>query len=453
MSLVDRVKKKNLICSGDKVVLGVSGGPDSLCMLFVLAELREEVPFELFVAHINHQLRDVADVEEEYVKDISEKLNFRFFSEKVDVLNVCKVEKMSCEEAARKIRYDFFEKVLIETGANKIAVAHNANDRAETVLLNLIRGSGLDGLCGISAINGKIIRPMLEFTREEIESYLKERGIVAMIDKTNFDEVYTRNKVRNRLIPYLKEINPNVVATLNRTADILTETRDIVKDALRADYEMVKKDDGCFLLSEFLKLSESKKLEVLRMAICEFYGSNKDISYENLKNAVRILTTSNSGAVVEIIRNLKIKREYDFFYFVDGNDFTAPYCYELKIPGRTIVDEAKIVISVKVISIDEFLKMPQSKNIVAFDIAKVGKKVYVRSKRFGDFFYPTGMNGRKTLKKFFSDLKIAERERNKWPILATENEVIGVIGKRLSKKFLKDESTKEVIILDYGENI
>jgi len=435
-------------------------------MLSIFAELRSNISFELFVTHINHQLREEADAEEAYVKKFAEDLGLSFFSKKVDVLGSSREWKMSCEEAARKIRYDFFEEVARQTNANKIAVAHNANDRAETVLLNLIRGSGLDGLCGIFAENGKIIRPMLDFTREDIEMYLKEHKIVAMVDKTNFEDVYTRNKVRNCLIPYLKELNPNIVATLNRTADILSDTRQILKDTVRQEYEKLKCSAGVLSRDKFLELSDKMKTEILRMAICDFYGSNKDISRENLKNAIRILATAQSGKVVEVLKGLKIKREYDHFYFMKELESLEPYCYELSIPGDTVIKEAGITIHARIVSIEEFLQMPQmkstcgiirempqTKNIVAFDIAKVGKKVYVRNKRLGDYFYPLGMSGKKTLKRFFSDLKIPESERTQWPILATEEEVVWVIGKRVSRKFLKDESTKEVIILDYGENI
>ena len=453
MDLLERVQKTNLIRNGDRIVVGVSGGPDSICMLYLLTQLNEVVSFELFVAHINHCLREEADEEEVYVKKIAEEFGLTFFSKKADVLTLSREWKMSCEEAARKIRYDFFEEVAAETKSNKIAVAHNANDRAETVLLNLIRGSGLDGLCGISVQNGKIIRPMLNITRDEIEMYLKEHNIIAMVDRTNFEEIYTRNKVRNRLIPYLKELNPNIIETLNRTADILENKRSVLLDSVKQEYEKLKSSSGMFCYEKFLNLSEEYQLEILRMAICEFCGSNKDISYENLKNAIRILTTAQSGAVVEILKGLKIKREYDSFYFMKELPVREEYCYELNVPGETVIPEAGITVRTKIVSVEEFLQMPQTKNIVAFDIAKLGKKVYVRNKRFGDFFYPMGMNGKKTLKRFFSDLKIPERERNYWPILATEEDVVWVIGKRLSKKFLQDETTKEVIILDYGENI
>jgi len=453
MGLKEKIKNTNLFQAGDKIIAGVSGGPDSLCMLLILSELAKEMGFEVIVVHINHMLREVADEEEKYVENFSQQLGLSFFSKKVDVLKLSKKQKLSCEEAARKARYEFFYEILEKTGANKIAVAHNANDHVETMLLNLIRGSGLDGLCGMQAQNNAIIRPMLRIWREEIEAYLEERKITAMIDTTNMEEVYTRNKVRHQLIPYLSELNPNILNTLYRTTEILNDTRGMLKDFREKEYAKLKKADGILDREHFFALSAEWQREILRMAINEFYGSMKDISYENIKNAVRILRSAQSGAVVEICKGLKIKVEYENFCFLREIEESVPYEYELKIPGKTIIKEAGITITAEVVSVDSLENAIFSKNKVALDIAKVGKKVYVRSKRAGDYFYPTGMEGKKSLKRFFSDLKIPEKDRNKWPLLTNETDIIWVIGKRLSRKFLKEESTREVIILDYGETI
>lgn len=453
MTLIERVKNTNLIQPGDKIVVGVSGGPDSMCLLSILVELSRELDFEVIVVHINHMLRDVADDEEKYVENFSQRLGLPFFSKKVDVLKLSKEQKLSCEEMARKVRYEFFYEILERTGANKIAVAHNANDHVETMLLNLIRGSGLEGLCGIKQQNGKIIRPMLEISRDEIEAYLEAHDITAMIDTTNFEEVYTRNKVRHRILPYLKELNPNILTTLYRTSEILSQSRELLGEVIEKEYKTVRNDVGILKKKAFLEFSENMQLEILRLAIEEFYGSKKDISYENLKNAVRILNTAQSGAIVEILKELKIKIEQDNICFLREIKPQEAYEYELKIPGTTIISEVGMKINAEIIPINQLESAVFSKNKVVLDVAKVGKKVYVRNKRLGDYFYPTGMTGKKTLKKFFSDLKMPETERNNWPLLVNEDEVIWIIGKRLSRKFLKDESTKEVIILDYGENI
>lgn len=453
MELKEKVRRTGFIQSGDKIIAGVSGGPDSVCMLSILAELAKEMQFELIVVHINHMLRDVADEEEEYVKNLSLQLGVPFFSKKADVHSLSKEWKLSCEEAARKVRYDFFYEILGKTGANKIAVAHNANDHVETMLLNLIRGSGLDGLCGIQRNNGEIIRPLLEISREEIEEYLKERKITARIDATNFEEVYTRNKIRNRLLPYLTELNPNILSTLYRTSEILNDVRCILREVTEKEYQQIKKATGILDKTRFLALSPELCREVLRLAIWEFHGNRKDISYENLQNAVRILENAQSGTVVELLKDLKIKVEYENICFLRELELRKSYEYELKVPGITMIPETGKKITAEIVSVNQVENVAFSKNKVVLDVAKTGKKLYVRNKRSGDFFYPTGMSGKKTLKKFFSDLKISEKERNEWPILTTEKEVVWIIGKRLSRKFLKEESTKEVIILDYGENI
>ena len=219
------INKYNLIQSGDKIVLAVSGGPDSIFMLDILKNLKEKLKFEIIVAHVNHKIREEADSDEEYVKNYCEKNGIECYIKRIDVIKYANNKKIGTEEAGRKVRYDFFEELLTKTKSNKIAVAHNKNDKVETIIMNLLRGTGTLGLKGIEPIrDNKYIRPIIEIERDSIEKYCEENHLNPRIDKTNFENTYTRNKIRNIVIPYIqKEFNPNIIEGISRLSEIATE--------------------------------------------------------------------------------------------------------------------------------------------------------------------------------------------------------------------------------------
>lgn len=221
--ILNTIKKYQLIENGDNIVIGVSGGPDSISLLNALCRLKSVLNIHLYVAHINHMIREEADSEAIYVENYCKNHHIEFFTKKIDVSEVAKKQKISIELAGRNARYAFFEEVVQKVGGNKIATAHNANDNAETILMNLLRGSGTSGLKGIEKIReGKFIRPLLECTRKEIEEYAQKNQLNPRYDATNSESIYTRNKIRNELIPYLeKEFNPNIMETLNRLSTIV----------------------------------------------------------------------------------------------------------------------------------------------------------------------------------------------------------------------------------------
>ena len=239
--ILNCIKKYELIKPKDRVVIGVSGGPDSICLLHALNSLKERLNFEIYVAHVNHMIRKEADMETEYVKSFCKKIGIECFVKKVNVEQVAKEEKRGTEETGRNIRYLFFNDIAKQVGANKIATAHNLNDKAETVLLNVIRGSGIIGLKGIEAKRDEIfIRPLIETSREDIEDYCKENKLEPKIDKTNLENVYKRNKIRNELIPYLqKEFNPNIVKTINRLSEVVTEENEYLEEVTKDTYKTV----------------------------------------------------------------------------------------------------------------------------------------------------------------------------------------------------------------------
>lgn len=230
--VLNTIKKYNLIQENDKIVIGVSGGPDSICLLHILNGLKEKLNFEIVVAHINHMIRKEAEEETQYVKNFCDKLGIKCYIKRIDVIDKSNKEKIGTEEAGRKARYDFFEEVLNIVNANKIATAHNENDNAETVLMNIFRGAGTSGLKGIEPIrDNKYIRPIIECERSEIEEYCRVNKLQPKIDKTNFENVYTRNKIRNVLIPEIKkEFNPNIIESLNKLSILARQENNFIQE-------------------------------------------------------------------------------------------------------------------------------------------------------------------------------------------------------------------------------
>lgn len=460
MELLNKVEKfcvdNSLITVGDRIVVGVSGGPDSLCLLALLDSMREKYNLTLIVAHVNHSLREESDFEEEYVREFSKKLGTEFFSKKVDITSLSKLEKKSTEEVARDVRYSFFNEILDKTNANKIAVAHNKKDNAETVLLNIIRGCGTDGLIGIEPHNGNIIRPLLGIDREEIEEYCKENNLKVMLDKSNLENVYTRNKVRNIIIPELQAINPDIINGLYRFSSIMKDEEEFINEYIEDIYSKISgkdKDIIYILKDEFIKLSVGVKRRTLRKGILDYIGSLKDISFATINNAIKEIENSKNGNIIKISDNVKILVEYNKLKFINEKKEFKDYIYELNVPGKTYLEEIDKWIITEIKKAEEVADSEKNPNVHFFDIEKTGKKLYVRNRKNGDYFFPTGLIGKKKIKDFFSDLKVETSKRDEIPIITNGEEIVWVVGLRSSRKFLKDKSTKEVIIINYGENI
>jgi len=236
---LNTVRDYNLIESGDVIVVGVSGGPDSITLLTCLNKYKEKFNYKIIVAHINHLIRKDSTEDEQFVENYCKKNNIPVFIKRAKVEEIAKKQKRGTEETGRKIRYDFFNEVLEKNNANKIAIAHNMNDNAETMILNLIRGTGLQGLEGIRPRNNNIIRPLINCKREEIESYCKKNNLNPRIDSTNSENIYRRNIIRNKILPSLKEINPNIVETLSRTTKIIRENNTYIKESSQEIFDKI----------------------------------------------------------------------------------------------------------------------------------------------------------------------------------------------------------------------
>lgn len=305
------IREFNLIEKNDSIVVGVSGGPDSMTLLSILLKLKEEFHLKIYVAHVNHMLRENAIKDEEYVKEFCEKNNIEIFIKKANISEIAQKEKIGLEEAGRNIRYNFFEEVLKNTKSNKIAIAHNLNDKAETIIMNTLRGSGVSGLKGIEAKRKKYIRPLIEIERYEIEKYCIENKINPRHDESNDDNTYTRNKIRNIVIPYIKnEFNPNIIRTLNRLSEIVKEEDEYVQSETEKIFkEILLTNETNKIEFDPRKFNEQEKViqkNLILLAIKKVKGSTQGIEKVNIDDIIKLCNNNIGNKLIRPTKQLEI---------------------------------------------------------------------------------------------------------------------------------------------------
>ena len=320
--MIDRIKRefikfindKELINIGDGIVVGLSGGPDSVCLLNLLVSIREEFNLKLAAVHINHMLRgDEANKDEEFCLKLCKELDVDFFSERIDVNKYSKENNLSSETAGREVRYNLFNKIMFQKGFNKIATAHNANDQAETIIMRMMRGTGLEGLCGIPVIReNRYIRPILFMERKDVEAYCEKIGIQARIDKSNLERIYSRNKVRLDIIPYMKEnFNMDVISAINRMSLLLQEDNEYILSEVETIYkENVQKNEKSYLIkNNVFKLNNSIKNRIIRRVIKDICGNKYDIEMKHIEDIIK-LANNDAGKQIDLPNNVVAINEY-----------------------------------------------------------------------------------------------------------------------------------------------
>lgn len=310
--VIKTIEKYNLIQNGDKIVIGVSGGPDSICLLHILNNLKEKYNLQLFVAHVNHMIRENAKIDEQYVVDFCKKIDIPVFVLHSDVLNLAKQQKISIEEAGRNVRYEFFNEVLEKTKSNKIAIAHNCNDKAETVIMNVLRGSGISGLKGIEAKrDNKYIRPLIECTREEIENYCKDHNLETRHDESNDENIYKRNKIRNIVIPFIKEeFNSNIISTINRLSVVATQEDEYINKIVEKEYNNIcidKKENEIELnLKKFNDLDIVIKNRMILYVVNILQQHTKGIEKVNIEDIIKLCNNNIGNKFLVPTKGLKV---------------------------------------------------------------------------------------------------------------------------------------------------
>ena len=321
--VIETIKKYNLIEDGDKIILAVSGGPDSISMLDILYKIQqnEKINFKIVVAHVNHMIREEAMEDAIYVKNFCKKRNIEFYLKSIDVKKIANNNKIGTEEAGRKERYKFFDELAKKINANKIAIAHNKNDNVETVFMHILRGTGINGLKGIEPKRGMYIRPLIECERKEIEEYCEENNLEPRIDKTNFENIYTRNKIRNVVIPYVqKEFNQNIIQTIDRLSKLVIEEEEYMDKQVKKVFNDLLLFEGekeiQIDLKKFNNLEKVIKSRLILYTITRIFGSSEGIEKIHIEDIIKLCSNNIGNKFLTPNKNIKILVKNHKIYFL-----------------------------------------------------------------------------------------------------------------------------------------
>ena len=437
----------------DRVVVAVSGGADSVCLLHVLHKLRKVLGIDLIVCHFDHGLRPDEDEEETlFVQMLAESLDLSFATEKAE--GKLRAGAPSMEETARNLRYAFLTNRMHHFSAQKIAVGHTRNDQAETVLMRLLRGSGTAGLSGIPPVrDGVIVRPLIELTKEEIMGYLSREKIQYVTDPSNLNPDPLRNDIRLNILPLLKMRQPELVSILGKTAAILREERDWMeteaRDWLTLQGRMEPYGKITIPLAEFNQLHDAKKNHVIREAIRSSGGGLGRITSKHIEAVKRVAEGENPHARIPLPGNQTCGKIYERLVFSSERiKRTGDFSFLIHKPGRFRMKEPPCIIRISECRRTISEPAMDSAQTAFFDADRVTYPLTVRNARKGDRFIPLGMKGHKKLKNFFIDNKIPAEERKNIPILLTDNEIMWVCGLRVDDRFKVTSHTEKILKAD-----
>ncbi len=450
-----------MIKKGDTVLVGVSGGADSVCLLSVLSELRENMALNIICAHVNHMFRDTALRDEEYVRQLCEELNIPCYIKRADVKAVAELEKLTFEEAGRNVRYAFFRELKAEYCVDKIAVAHNREDCAETMLFHLFRGSNIKGLGGILPVNGDIIRPLLDTGREEIEAYLRERHVVWQTDETNASVDYSRNYIRHEILPGADKMYPGVNKRIAETAFSLQQAENYMEMQTNEAWERCCrfKDGGVFLEERsLLKEHPFMVSRVVYKTLEQAGGCVKDLTKIHVQELIKLLGLQ-TGKQISLPNDVFAYRTSEGILVRKEKEEPATSVIALLLSGElernTVVSfdlEGLGSIRAKLIIDFDLENIPQKTYTKWFDYDKINSCAMFRKRMEGDYLTIDDKGSRKKLKEYFIQEKIPAYKRDEIWILADDNHIMWVPGCRISSFYKVSEKTERVLELTIGGN-
>jgi tRNA(Ile)-lysidine synthase len=465
----DYINQNNMIEKGDRIVVGVSGGADSVCLLYVLSNIFKEKEITLIVVHVNHGIRgEDAGLDEQFVETLCIRQGIEYQSFCYDVRKVAKEEGLTEEEAGRKVRYLSFIKVCRQKKCNKIAIAHNKNDNAETVLFNFFRGTGIKGLSGIDPVRMMkdkketvaIIRPLLCASRPEIEAFLLKKGISYQTDVTNLEDTYSRNKIRNKILSYVtREINSNAVKHIAGTAMQLKEIDTYIGHQTDLRYKALVKKDGyvfCVRVKDIKEEDIVIQKEIIRKIILSLAGRLKDLEAKHVEQVLSLCTKS-VGKRINLPYGIVALREYDeikFYCYEDGyltdnyeNKKIIPI--ELTIPGRIYLPGSRGILEVSLMNYKKNEPILKNCCMKWFDYGKIENAVVIRNREEGDYIQINQLGGRKKLKDYFIDQKIPRKERYDRLLVADGRHIMWITGYdgRISEKYKVDDKTEKILAM------
>lgn len=446
------VKQYAMLHHGDNVLVGVSGGADSVALLIVLNMIKQKQALTITAAHLNHQIRGIqADREAEFVKKICGDMKIACIAQSRDVPMIKKHRGLSLQEAAREARYEFFLETADNIRASKIALGHNADDQAETLIMRLLRGASLKGLCGIPPVRDRIIRPLITTTRDEIERFLKNLNMPYLPDQSSSEQNYLRNRVRHQLIPILKnQYNPETLSVLCRTAELLRQDHEFIDRELTlwTDRHTQKQHGETYCnINHFSHEPPSMWGGFIMKIIEKHLGNTRKIGYRHIEEIKHLISSSNPSAFTPLPQGLYVLREYDNLVFTAQHPFSSkPFQYTFnELPGTIHIREINRTLRFEICADRNLHTDASSNTTVLLDADKIVSPVCVRNWMDGDRFSPEGLGGSRKIKQLFTDLKIPARLRKQIPILLFGGKIAWVCGVRTDRFFLPDKHTGSVV--------
>lgn len=457
-----RLAISRMVAPQDKVLVAVSGGADSVSLLYLLKEMQGEIPFDLSIAHMDHMARGEESAEDaRFVEALGRKLGLATFIENANVSEAKETLKTSFQEAGRILRYRFLESTLKRIRGTKIALGHTADDQVETVLINLLRGSGLTGLAGMPEMRGAVIRPLIDCNRAEVEAYLASRNLEFRVDASNAENKYLRNRVRHELLPVLKTFNRQIASNLIETAKIIRDDDQCLAEQARLLYrEMASlKSNGVVL--DRVKVNQQPmaiRKRIVREAVFQVQGDLRRITAGHIQGVIGLFADSRNGKKIDLPGDLiaiagpksvelLIAPESRLRSGVNGEK----HCNSTKllIPGATKIGNSGFNLHARVLVSDAWNESKKDPDQAYLDFEKTGATIHARFFRPGDRFVPLGMTGRKKLKSFFIDEKVSREQRESIPILTTGlGDIIWIYGKRISENFRVTQSTRKILFIE-----
>ena len=424
------ITSKNLFSKDNNLLLAISGGADSMCLFFVLKELG----YSIDLAHCNFNLRaEDSNEDESFVKELANKYGVKSHVKSFATQKYANEKKISIQMAARDLRYKWFDELLTNNNLDFVITAHHKDDNVETFFINLIRGTGINGLCGIKTKNKNIIRPLLEISRQEIEYYLNQKNIKYRNDSSNSDIQYLRNKIRHQLIPLLKEMNPNIQQTItdeifvvDRVNKVFQKEIDVIRGRLLVEKEGVYK----------LNISALIELEHLEIILFEIL---KSFGFSEVNQIIKAINSQSGKQFFSDDYQLIIDREEIIISLLENN--------QANIEILDIETEIQIPVSIKFTTSADFL-LDTNPNIAKLDFDKISFPLRLRKWKNGDKFKPLGMRNFKKASDFFIDEKYSLLDKQKQWILCSEDDIIWIVGNRIDDRYKIDTHTKKVYIAE-----
>jgi len=450
------IEKYRMIEKGDSVLVAFSGGPDSVALLHILFRLREEYSLSLQVAHLNHQLRgEESELDVQFVKEFVRKLDLPLHIESKDVAKFAQEKGLSLEEGAREFRYQFLDRVASQIGIKRIATGHTKTDQAETVLLRLLRGAGWKGLCGIPPVrDSKIIRPLIEVERREIEEYLGEEKLSFRFDSSNILKNHLRNRIRLRLIPLLqKEYSPKIVEILARTAALIEEDEKFLSEEVGKILPGLlekRKEEIVLDFKKILKYNKSLQRRILREAIYFLKGNLKGVEFQHIEALLKLMEWGGTGKSLTLPSGLRAEIGYKelFLKYQDSSEFKRiDLNLTLGIGERREIPELGLTVEMRLLSPSELPSEFKGKDSAYFDMDKINPPFTLRFRRPGDRFQPLGMKSEKKLKEIFIDDKIPRSLRNQIPLLLDREGILWIVGFKRAERAKIEPQTKRVLLV------